>query len=85
MKTLLLEFRRHLERAVADARDVAEGGARAALEALAVHEPEPYGHMGEEQRVLRRRLRAHARQLGDRRDARTGGQAIEMPGAGMRL
>ena len=79
MKTLLLEFRRHLERTVADARDVAEGGARAALEALAVHEHEhePYEHMSAEQRALRRRLRAHARQLGDRRDARTGGQAIE--------
>ena len=77
MKTLPLEFRRHLERTVADARDVAEAGARAALEALAVHEPEPYGHMSEGQRTLRRRLRAHARQLGDRRDARTGGQAID--------
>lgn len=77
MKTLLLEFRRHLERTVADARDVAEGGARAALEALAVHEHEPYEHMSAEQRALRRRLRAHARQLGDRRDARSGGQAID--------
>ena len=85
MRTLTPDWRRYLERTVADARDVAEAGARAALEALAAHEPEPYGHMGEEQRALRRRLCAHARQLGDRRDARTGGQAIEMPGAGMRL
>ena len=77
MKTLPLEFRRRLERTVADARDVAEAGARAALEALAVHEPEPYGHMSEGQRTLCRRLCAHARQLGDRRDARTGGQAID--------
>ena len=76
-RTLTPVWRRHLERTVADARDVAEGGARAALEALAVHEPEPYGHMGEGQRTLRRRLRAHARQLGDRRDAGTGGQAID--------
>ena len=77
MKILSSTFRRHLERTVADARDVAEGGARAALEALAVHEHEPYEHMSEGQRALRRRLRAHARQLGDRRDARAGGQAIE--------
>ena len=77
MRTLTSGQRRHLERTVADARDMAEGGARVALEALAVHEPEPYGHMNEGQRTLRRRLRAHARQLGDRRDARTGGQAID--------
>ena len=77
MRTLTSGQRRHLERTVADARDVAEAGARAALEALAVHEPEPYGHMNEGQRTLRRRLRAHARQLGDRRDARSGGQAID--------
>ena len=77
MKTLPPELRRHLERTVADARDVAETGARAALEALAVHEREPYGHMDAGQRTLRRRLRAHARQLGDPLDARPGSRAIE--------
>ena len=40
-----------------------------------MHHHEPYGHMGAEQRALRRRLRAHARQLGDRLDARSGSQA----------
>ena len=75
MKTLSTEIRRHLERTVVEARDVAESGARAALEALAVDHHEPYEHMSEEQRTLRRRLRAHARQLGDRRD-RSGKQAI---------
>ena len=77
MKSLSSELRRHLERTIADARDMAENGARAALEALAVHHHEPYEHMSAEQRALRRRLRAHARQLGDRRDARSGSQAIE--------
>ena len=60
-----------------DARDVAETGARAALEALAVHHHEPYEHMSAAQRGLRRRLRAHGRQLGDRQDARSGSQAID--------
>ena len=75
MKTLSTEIRRYLERTVVEARDVAEAGARAALEALAVDHHEPYEHMSEEQRALRRRLRAHARQLGDRRE-RSGKQAI---------
>ena len=75
MKTLLPDLRRRLERTIADARDVAETGARAALEALAVHEHEPYVHMDEGQRALRQRLRAHARQLGDPLDARSRGQS----------
>jgi hypothetical protein len=77
MRTLSTELRRQLERADIDARDAAEAGARVALEALAVQHHEPYGHMGSEQRTLRRRLRAHARQLGDRPDARSGGHGIE--------
>ena len=77
MNTLSPTLRKQLERTVADARDVAESGSRAALEALAVLHRDPYGHMGAEQRALRRRLRAHARQLGDRRDARSGNQAID--------
>ncbi|MCY4451361.1 MAG: DUF559 domain-containing protein [Immundisolibacterales bacterium] len=76
MKTLAPEIRRQLERAVAGAREVAETGARAALEALAVSHPGAFEHMGVEQRSLRRRLRAHGRQLGDRRDPRSGGQGI---------
>ena len=80
MRTLISGQRRHLEHTVADARDVAETGARAALEALAVHEHEPYGHMDEGQRALRRRLRAHARQLGDPLDARSRGQGRAVGG-----
>lgn len=77
MQTLSPELRRQLERTVIQARDVAEAGARAALEALAVHHHEPYGHMTSEQRTLRRRLRARARQLGDRPDARSGSHGID--------
>ena len=77
MKTLSTKYRRQLERTVIEARDGAEAGARVALEALAVQHHEPYGHMGAEQRTLRRRLRAHARQLGDRPDARSGGHGID--------
>ena len=77
MKTLSTEYRRQLERTVIEARDVAEAGARVSLEVLAVQHHEPYGHMGAEQRTLRRRLRAHARQLGDRPDARSGGHGID--------
>ena len=77
MKTLSTEHRRQLERTVVEARDIAETGARGALEALAVHHHEPYGHMSGEQRRLRNRLRAHARHLGDRVDARTGSHTID--------
>jgi len=77
MQTLSPVRRKHLERTVVRARDNAEEGARAALEALAVGHHEPYGHMSAEQRALRRRLRAHGRQIGDRLDGRTGQQGIE--------
>ncbi len=56
---------------------MAETGALAALEELAVHHHEPYGHMDPDQRTLRRRLRAHARQLGDRLQTRRGEHSIE--------
>ena len=77
MTTLPPTARRQLERTVADARDAAEEAARAALQALAVGDRDPYNHLNEPQRRLRRRLRVHARQLGDRRAAATGGQAID--------
>lgn len=77
MQTLATELRRQLERAVVEARDIAEAGARVALEALAVHYHEPYSHMSGEQRKLRNRLRAHARHLGDRVEARSGAHAID--------
>jgi len=76
MPTLASELRNKLERVVVEARDVAEAGARAALEALAVHEAKHYPHMSKQQRQLRNHLRARARQLGDRQD-RSGRLAID--------
>lgn len=76
MEVLSTELRRQLERTVVDARDVAEEGARAALEALAVDRRDPFEHMSGEQRALRRRLRAHARHLGDKVDGRSGEHGI---------
>ena len=75
MPVLSVEQRNRLERTVVEARDVAEAGAKAALETLAVHHHEPYGHMSLEQRRLRNHLRARARQLGDKQD-RTGNLEI---------
>ena len=69
MPTLASQLRNQLERVVIEARDVAEAGARAALEEQAVHHHEPYGHMKAAQRELRNHLRARARQLGDRQDS----------------
>lgn len=77
MTSLASTLRSRLEKVVVDARDIAEEGARAAIEALAVHHHEPYGHMSPEERTLRSRLRAHARQLGDRKDPKTGEQKID--------
>ena len=65
MPSLTTPHRRLLETAVKHARKIATGGARKSLEALAVHEPDPYQHMDEAQRTLRRKLRAQAKQLGD--------------------
>ena len=75
--TLTVELRKRLERVISGAREASEAGARAALESLAVHLREPYGHMSTEERTLRRRLRAHGRQLGDRLNVRSGTQSID--------
>ncbi len=77
MKTLSTEFRSKLERTVVEARYVAEAGSRDALDTLAVRHSEPYDQMDAPQRSLRRRLRAHARQLGDPLDVRSGVQGID--------
>ena len=67
MQTLTKELRRTLEATVREARDRAEEGARKALDQLGVADKEVPGHLNDAQRKLRNRLRAHARQLGDRR------------------
>lgn len=76
MVTLSKDLRRALENTVKEARRVAEEGAGKAIESLAVHHHEPWPGLTPEQRTLRNRLRAHGRQLGDRRDERRGTQAI---------
>ncbi len=77
MPTLNRQLRKHLEKVVIDARRAAEEGAAKALESLAVVLPKPWRSLSPEQQALRNRLRARARQLGDRRNAKVGTQEIE--------
>lgn len=74
MASLERNLRKDLERAVKKARNVAEAGARQAIAQLGVGEAEAPKHLTAEQRALRNGLRAHGRQLGDRRDPKTGAQ-----------
>ena len=64
-----------------EARDVAEAAARAAVEQLGVGESKSYSHLSSEEKELRRKLRAHGRQLGDIRnkvtDVQETGRLIE--------
>lgn len=68
--------RKLLENATGAARILAESACRAALENLAVHEKDYRSHMSAEQRLLRNRLRARGRTVGDALDKRTGIQEI---------
>lgn len=65
MPTLDRTLRSRLERTIREARVMAETAARAALGQLGVDEQTVPVHLAEPQRELRRRLRAHGRQLGD--------------------
>ena len=56
-------LRTQLENTVKAARDVAEKAGKAALAQLAVAEPKVPDYLSEPQRVLRRKLRAHARAI----------------------
>ena len=75
MPALANDLRRDLEKVVKEARAVAERGAKAALESLTVHEAKSGGHLDEAGRKLRSRLRALAKQLGDKRET-SGAQQI---------
>ncbi len=75
MKALHPALRDQLENTADNARQIAEKGALAALQHLAVDQPELFAHMTPEQRELRNKLRAKGRQLGDSLDAR-GRQSI---------
>lgn len=65
MPFLNSELRNILERAIIEARDVAEAAARSVLTVLAVDQKEAPTAMSPEQRRLRNALRAKARQLGN--------------------
>lgn len=60
-------LRSQLEATVKSAREMAEKGARAALVQLGVSEGRVPDYLDEPQRILRRRLRAHGRALGDKK------------------
>ena len=75
MASLERTLRKELEKTVKAARRFAEAGASNAIKQLGVGEAEAPKHLTAEQRTLRNRLRAHGRQLGDQRDAKTGVQA----------
>ncbi|MDD3536094.1 MAG: N-6 DNA methylase [Candidatus Cloacimonetes bacterium] len=62
-------LRNALERAIKEARDIAEAGATAALQQLGVSEASAPPYLNDAQKDLRRRLRTHARQLGDQKNS----------------
>jgi hypothetical protein len=70
MASLTKDLRRQLERTVAEARKIGEEGAEQSLKRLAVDVSRPHDALTPEEKKFRVRLRAHARQLGDRPDAR---------------
>ncbi|WP_411037575.1 Eco57I restriction-modification methylase domain-containing protein [Shinella sp. BYT-45] len=74
MASLDRTLRKDLEKTVKQARRVAEAGARKAMAQLGVGDAESPKHLSTDERALRNRLRAHGRQLGDKRDAKTGMQ-----------
>lgn len=74
MQPLDKSLRNRLDRTVRKARPVAEQAAEAVLEQLGVGEQRVPEYLGESQRKLRQRLRAHARSLGD--PLKEGAQAV---------
>lgn len=77
MLPLEKNFRNHFERKIKEAREIAEEASRAALKQLGVGEANPFTHLTEKERDLRRRLRAHGRQLGDQRNSQNQVQEID--------
>lgn len=68
-------LRKKLEDTVVKARDIVENAVNEALQRLGVAEAQAPAYLSEEERNLRRDLRAHARQLGDK--LQDGKQEIE--------
>ena len=77
METLSGELRNVLAATIKAARRAGEAGARKALGMLAVGHARAHESMSAGEQELRRRLRAHGRQLRDRRDPSKGTQAID--------
>jgi hypothetical protein len=75
MATLSPELRKQLGDVIKAARREAVPAAEKALATLAVGAPRPLPGMSSDAQALRRRLRAHGRQLGDERDPETEAQA----------
>lgn len=77
MPSLPRDLRRQLEKTIAGengARQIAEAGAEQSLQRLAVDRHEPHTSLTPDERTLRTQLRAHGRQLGDKRDPQRGTQ-----------
>ena len=77
METLSGELRNLLAATIKKARRAGEAGARKALGMLVVGDARAHESMSAGEQELRRRLRAHGRQLADRRDPETGAQQID--------
>lgn len=65
-------LRKKLEDTVVQARDIVEQAVFEALQRLGVAEAQAPSYLSEEERALRNKLRAHARQLGDKLDSSPG-------------
>ncbi len=76
-RALSADLRNRLAATIKAARRVGESGARNALGMLAVGAARAHPSMSPAEQDLRRRLRAHGRQLGDGRDSETGEQKID--------
>ena len=77
MPALDSKLRRELERTIVEARNVVVAGVDAKLRQLTVHEGKRGAHLSEKEADLRNKLRAHGRQIGDRRNSQSGAQAID--------
>ena len=59
-------LRKKLEETVIKARDIVEAAVKESLQRLGVAESQAPSYLKDNEKVLRNKLRAHARQLGDR-------------------
>ncbi len=76
MESLSKTLRSNLENDIKKAREIAEAGAKIALQQMGVDAATALPHLTGDQLELRRKMRAHARQLGDKRDPQKETQEI---------